>query len=76
VKSIYIGNVQWKPKSSRELPYLFGSVDKAMAFAEITGHCVFAAFPGNPSVYRFWPGGRIEKWSGGKPEKSIERVKP
>jgi hypothetical protein len=67
-KWIYIGNVKFVPPSSREVPYQFGSFQDVREFARITGHCVFAVIPGDPSVYRFWPGGRIEEFQGSRPK--------
>ena len=73
-RSVYIGNVRFDPKSTKEKPYLFGNFQDARDFARITGHCVFAVFPQDSSIYRVWPGGRIEEWPGGKMEKSFERT--
>jgi hypothetical protein len=74
-KAIYIGNVVFDPQSTRDKPYLFGKFQDARDVARITGHSLFAVFPGDPSVYRFWPGGRIEEWPGGDMKKSFERTK-
>ena len=62
MKEVYIGNVQFRPLSGRETPYQFGSFQDARDFSRVTGHAVYAVIPGDPSVYRFWPGGRIEEW--------------
>jgi hypothetical protein len=73
-RALYIGNVRLEPKSTREKPYLFANFNDGRAFARITGHSMFAVVPGDPSLYRFWPGGRIEEWQTGKIEKSFKRT--
>ena len=68
MKCIYIGNVRFVLPSSRDVPYQFGNFQDVREVARVTGHAVFAVIPGDPSVYRFWPGGRIEEWPRGKPK--------
>lgn len=66
---IYIGNVKMTPRSTREDPWRFKSLDEAIAFSRISFKTVWAfvdkcdedEHPGR--TFRIYPGGRVEDWT-------------
>lgn len=60
---IYIGNVKMEPLSTREELWQFARLEDAREFARISFRRLWVAIPGDPFVYRVWPGGRLEKFT-------------
>lgn len=59
---IYIGNVKMTPRSTREAPWLFNSLDDAQLFSRISSRIVWAVRSDDLNIYRFYPGGRGEAY--------------
>lgn len=63
---ISISCVKMTPKCSREAPWMFATRSQASEFSRIADRVIWAEVPDDSSVYKIWPGGRIEKyqWKG------------
>jgi hypothetical protein len=67
---IYIGRVKMTPPSTPENPWLFARLGDARNFAFLADRVIWAAVHSEPaSVYRVFPGGRIERYPAATAEK-------
>ena len=57
---IYIANVRIEPQSSLEELWQFTNLNDAREFSRISYRMLYAAIPGDPKIYKIYPGGRVE----------------
>lgn len=67
IKPVPIQCVWMTPTSTRTEPWRFIDAATAAQFSLITYRAIWACFDDVPAfVYRFYPGGRTERWTAGK----------